>query len=203
MLTEKYQKETKYLPVFAEQAKKLCAEHGYTDKKLADHFEVGRTTIHNWKKKIPEFKTAVQEGKDEYDTEMVEKAMLKAAKGGRATETTKELARNALASEIWKLVKNDADEALVQSFLKKIPEKLYITTKKVIKQIGANPTLAIWWTKNRDRMRWSEQSGGAELPEVRTFTPLQTEILKRQADTAIGEFMAQEKEEVSGVERRH
>jgi hypothetical protein len=53
---------TKYLRVFAEQAKKLCLL-GATDADLADFFDVQESTINEWKKRRREFSESIRAGK--------------------------------------------------------------------------------------------------------------------------------------------
>lgn len=54
---------SKYEERIARQAGMLCARHGYTDKQLADFFEVTEQTINNWKKRFPDFFGSVKNGK--------------------------------------------------------------------------------------------------------------------------------------------
>lgn len=46
-------------------------ENGYTDKELADVFDVTKQTINNWKKKFPEFFDSLKEGKLIADAKVV------------------------------------------------------------------------------------------------------------------------------------
>ena len=52
----------KYKKQNCEQARKLCLL-GYTDKQLADFFEVAESTIHKWKLDHPEFSESIKKGK--------------------------------------------------------------------------------------------------------------------------------------------
>jgi len=84
MLKKKYdprQAANKYKKDYARMAEEVCREGGYTDEKLAALFGVIRKTIHNWKKNHEDFREAVQRGKDAFDTEKVEAALLKSALG--------------------------------------------------------------------------------------------------------------------------
>jgi hypothetical protein len=60
---------TKYKEQYAEQARKLCLL-GYTDKQLADFFEVHESTIHQWKLDYPKFSESINAGKDIADAEI-------------------------------------------------------------------------------------------------------------------------------------
>ena len=77
---------TVYQADFARQAKVGCAELGATDNDLADLFGVCIRTVHYWKKRHPEFGEAVKQGKEEFDTNRVERSLLQAALGGTYEE---------------------------------------------------------------------------------------------------------------------
>ena len=62
---------TNYRNEYAEQARKLCLL-GYTDKQLADFFNVCEQTINTWKIKYPEFLGSIKKGKEFADTKVVE-----------------------------------------------------------------------------------------------------------------------------------
>lgn len=110
---------SKYSKQLAKLAYQLCRLHGYTDEKLATVLDVGISTLKRWKDEHPEFRAQVQQGKDEFDCEQVESALLKRAKGfvrkrvskrtftvGRAqrtetTETIEEVAGSVDAEKFW------------------------------------------------------------------------------------------------------
>jgi len=71
---------TDYKPEYAEQARKLCLL-GYTDKELADFFEVVEATINNWKHAHPEFLESIKNGKVFADTDVVTSLYDKATDG--------------------------------------------------------------------------------------------------------------------------
>lgn len=54
---------TDYKPEYDEQARKLCLL-GFTDKQLADFFNVCEATINNWKTDHPSFLESLTRGKD-------------------------------------------------------------------------------------------------------------------------------------------
>ncbi len=72
---------TKYHKAFVKIVYKLCRQHGYTDEKLADLLSVGISTFMRWKDAHVEFREALRRGKDEFDSENVEAALLERAKG--------------------------------------------------------------------------------------------------------------------------
>lgn len=83
----------KYKPEFCQQAEIVCRE-GFTDAKLASLFGVNRSQIHTWKTKYPEFGSAVQRGKDFYDSEVAEKSLKKLIKGFFYWETEYRIDKN-------------------------------------------------------------------------------------------------------------
>jgi hypothetical protein len=64
---------SKYKPEYAETAQKLCARLGFTDKQLADWFDVTVSTIHLWRLRHVEFSEACRAGKGETD-DLVERS---------------------------------------------------------------------------------------------------------------------------------
>lgn len=62
---------TDYREEYAEQARKLCLL-GYTDKQLADFFNVSEQTINTWKIKHPQFLESIKRGKEIADINVVE-----------------------------------------------------------------------------------------------------------------------------------
>jgi uncharacterized protein YjcR len=61
---------SKYKPEYAETARKLYAQCGYTDLQLAKWFEVNVDTIYHWKLRHPEFAEALKVGKAEQEIRM-------------------------------------------------------------------------------------------------------------------------------------
>jgi len=162
----KIPKWAKYDEKFADQAKIVCRDDGYTDAKLAKLFGVNRKTINFWQKDYPEFKAAVQDGKDEYDTKKVEKALKKSAIGQRFTEVTRELATQKLATELVKLANGNGNDRKITELLKRIPTNYYIITKKITKYIPPNPVSGIYWTTNRDAERWRHMQKVQVIHEI-------------------------------------
>ncbi|MFH1091632.1 MAG: hypothetical protein V1742_08680 [Pseudomonadota bacterium] len=120
---------TKYREDMPRQAYELCREAGLTERQLARVFQVTKRTIVNWKAAHPEFAEALQKGKDEYDTQQVETATLKAAKGFTYTEIHEE--QNG--------------------------EGNVVSAKKTVKYAPPNPRLNIFWLKNRHPGRWRDK----------------------------------------------
>ena len=70
-----------YTESYAEQAYLLCSKYGATIKDLAQFFKVDPSTIEVWRHKYAEFGTSVNQGRDYFDTNVVEKALLQRALG--------------------------------------------------------------------------------------------------------------------------
>lgn len=62
---------TKYKPEYENQVLVL-AEKGFTDKDIADVFEVHEDTINNWKKQFPQFFESLKKGKAVADEKVVQ-----------------------------------------------------------------------------------------------------------------------------------
>lgn len=76
---------TSYREEYNEQARKLCLM-GYTDKELADFFNVCERTLNYWKKEYPEFLQSLKDGKEIADAE-VTASLYQRAKGYEHVET--------------------------------------------------------------------------------------------------------------------
>jgi hypothetical protein len=59
----------------------LCRDHGFTQKQLARVFGIATITLKKWLVSYPEFKEAVIRGRNIFDSNVVEKELLKAALG--------------------------------------------------------------------------------------------------------------------------
>lgn len=102
---------TKYDEKYNEQAYKLCAKHGYNDKTLSDFFNISASTLYNWKNEHPHFLESIKGGKDEFDTDQVENALLRRALGTKVeesrsdkdgeTHTTKEIPPDPTSIIFW------------------------------------------------------------------------------------------------------
>lgn len=68
-----------YKPEYAEQGYKLTLM-GATDQKLADFFDVSKSTINLWKQEFPEFSDSITRGKDLADSVIAE-SLFHRAKG--------------------------------------------------------------------------------------------------------------------------
>lgn len=91
---------TDYRKEYAEQARKLCLL-GYTDKQLADFFNVNERTINRWKKDYPEFCQSIKKGKEVADIEVIE-SLYKRAVGFEYDETELKTDGNAKSKRVIK-----------------------------------------------------------------------------------------------------
>ena len=84
-MKNKLGRPTDYNEKYDEQARKLCLL-GYTDKELADFFEVAESTINLWKLKHPSFSESIKKGREVADSEVAAK-LYERAKGYKHKET--------------------------------------------------------------------------------------------------------------------
>ena len=142
----------------------MCREKGYTDKNLAIHFKVSETTINRWKNEFCEFCESLKKGKDDFDSRVVEQALLKRAVGYGYVETTRELqAENGEYTD-------EESEISIQTL---------VVTKKVNKHMAPDVTAQIFWLKNRKPQRWSDMKEIEHRIEDIT-KPLTIEEMKRR-----------------------
>jgi hypothetical protein len=131
-----------YDPVrFPHITKTLCAQYGFTNKQLAPVFGVSIHTINDWMKLHPELREAAWAGKDEFDGERVENALLKRALGYEYTEVTKTRIH---------LKGKDAEGKDIR-----VPAERIST---VVKELPPDPKSAMFWLVNRRRERWKLES---------------------------------------------
>jgi hypothetical protein len=126
---------SKYKPEYVEQVYDLAA-HGYTDKEIADFFKVREQTINNWKNAHPEFFESLKRGKYEFDTNVVEKSLLRRATGYKYKEITR-------------VISKEPDPETGEARL--------ITVKEVTKEMAPDPTSMIFWLKNRQPDEWRDR----------------------------------------------
>lgn len=127
-----------YDPVrFPHMAHVLCKEYGFTAEQMGKVFGVSVKTVNSWMQLHPEFKQAVQAGKDEFDSVKVESALLKIALGYSFEEkTTKTVYLRGKSAEGDKI---------------RVPAREVTTT---VKQLPPNAKAIAFWLTNRQRDRW-------------------------------------------------
>ena len=128
----------KYKEDYPRMARVACEEGGFTDVKLAKLFGVSKSLINNWKHDHPEFLVAIKAGKEAFDTEHVEKALLKRALGFSYDETTKELIDN------------------LDPLTKEEKPLIMGAVKKVRKKVAGDVKAQTFWLRNRNRERWPD-----------------------------------------------
>lgn len=132
----------KYQEDYARMARIACEEAPFTDLKLARLFNVVKSTINEWKKTYPEFKQALKDGKDIFDTTKVEKSFLKRCTGYKFTETTREPAT---------LNRQDPEDET-----KLIEYTEMLVTRRVTRHVVPDAKGCMDWLCNRDPTRWKK-----------------------------------------------
>lgn len=140
--------KTKYKEEYAKIAEKVCIEFGADDKQLARVFGVSEATINNWKKHYPELLESIKKGKDVFDTQVVEKSLLKRALGYKYTETTRE--------PCVVIKRKGKKPEIAEEDLPNVRSEMVIT-KTVTKEVAPDVTAQIFWLKNRNPERWRDK----------------------------------------------
>jgi len=161
-MTEKTEKNpggapSKYREEYARMAYVACSTGGFTDKNLADLFDVSRRTIDNWKHEHIEFLRTIKAAKNEFDSEVVEKAFLKRCTGFYYNEATREpVTVDEIDPETGDLVKVSK----------------MIVTKRVRKHVVPDAKGCMDWLTNRAPDRWKKSKHveitGQDAGPVRT-----------------------------------
>lgn len=122
-----------------------CRDGGLTDPSLAAMFKVDRSCINAWKNDHPSFKKALVKGKDEHDSLLAEKFLLKRVKGFKYTETTQKPVKVDVVDE-------DGNKTGETEMIMKV-------VKKVKKQVIPSVKAMKYWLKNRNSDRWRDKFG--------------------------------------------
>jgi hypothetical protein len=118
---------TKYRPEYDKQAYNYC-KLGANDKDLAEFFNCTEQTVNNWKHDYPTFFESLKKGKDIYDAELIESALVRSCTGYTISEhETKD-------------------------------QNGVITTRELTKEVPPNPTSIIFYLTNRNRERWKRNN---------------------------------------------
>jgi len=164
-------------PVYSEehatQAYKLSLL-GLVDTELAQFFDVSERTINNWKKKHPEFDSALKRGKAVADSNVATKLYTRA-------------------------IGYEYDEVTIEQIPSRGDSPSRMKQKTTTKHIPASETAMIFWLKNRRPDLWRDRreitgKDGADLvkvPEIdiESFTDEERKILRK-----IGELSFDDKE---------
>jgi hypothetical protein len=116
---------TDYRPEYAEQAYTLCLL-GYIDAQLAEFFQVSIPTLHNWRKRNPEFLNATRLGKFIADAKVAHS-----------------LYNRAVGLTIEELRETEGKDGQV-------------LTLKTIKELPGDVQAQRYWLKNRQPAMWKE-----------------------------------------------
>ena len=141
---------TKYLSVYAEQAKKLAMK-GLIDKEIYDILGIAEVTGIDWKKKYPDFAKAIKEGKEFPDYQVV-----------------KSLYENAIGGEY------ETEKALVVSDGAQLGA--HVEKVKVKEWRPGNVTAQIYWTKNRLPKEWRDKQDVEHSGSIETITPTKEQL---------------------------
>lgn len=135
---EPFGRPTLFKTEYVDQVYLLCKK-GFTDKQLAEFFNVTEQTLNNWKYEHPDFFGSLTRGKDEFDAEEVETAFLKRAKGFEYFEDT--------------IIRKPNGQTEI---------------KKIKKYMPPDTTAAFLWLKNRNPKRWRDKQELEHSGEIRT-----------------------------------
>jgi transposase-like protein len=110
----------------------MLARYGATHVQIAKELEISATTLTDWKRQHESLRETIREGMFEFDTDKVEKSLLKRALGYTITETLEK-------------------ERLVDKASGKTELKIVSRSKK---HLPADVTAAIFWLKTRRKDLW-------------------------------------------------
>lgn len=132
----------KYKPEFARMAYEACRLTGAIDTDLCAIFDVSEPTLNAWKKDYPEFIKSLREGKEIFDTNLVEASLRERATG------------------------YSHDDVHISNY------QGTITQTAITKHYPPDATSAIFWLKNRDPDRWKdkqevEHSGNMTIENIK------------------------------------
>ena len=137
---------TKWEPKFVEMAYEIMCL-GATLEKLGRILGVSKETICQWQKQKPEFSDSIQRGRDEFDSEVIEKALYKKATGFYYSEKTYDLPHNYITFS------ENTDKGVIDSILSEMEPILV----KIVKKYHPPSDQAIrFWLMNRNPQRWSK-----------------------------------------------
>ena len=111
---------------------KHWAQEGLTEKQICKNMGVGVTAFNEWKKRFPELKETLKQGKEVVDNQVVD-SLLKAALGYEYEETITEWKANAQGQRVGNAV-----------------------VRKIKKYMPPNVTAQIFWLKNRRPDLWRD-----------------------------------------------
>lgn len=145
-MAKKRGRPTDYRPEMVDQAEKL-SWLGATNEKMADFFNVAKSTFDLWMKTYPEFSGAVKKGREDADTAVV-KSLYKRATGYVVREITEDhTKKQAQAGDVTV----DEEGELGQEYT------VTPTVRVTLKEVAPDPTSMIFWLKNRRPADWRDK----------------------------------------------
>lgn len=129
------------------------ARDGLIDEDICHNLGIGTTTLKDYKNRYPSLASALKRGKEVTDI-LVENALFKRTQGFRYDEITTE------RMEVMYADKTSGFEM--------------VETKRVTKEVLADPTSIIFWLKNRKKLEWRDKHEVEKIIEVRV--PMLEEI---------------------------
>ena len=106
----------------------FCAKYGVIDEDLAKLCGIHVSNFYKWQKVNPEFREALQKGKDEWNSDRAENSLVKRVIGYSYDETTQELVNGEM-----------------------------VVTKIVTKSVAPDPASIFIFLKNRRPDRWRDK----------------------------------------------
>lgn len=167
----KSQYDSKRFPTIAYSC---CKHTGADNVTLGEIFNVGPYTIKNWMNANPEFRQWIQKGRDEYDTEVVERRLLDKALGFKYENKTYE--REVIG---WEYDDDGNKMAITEMVLTKIEEK----------QNAPDTTSLIFWLKNRNQERWRDVNRTHKTVEYPDGAPQITNNFNENHLTQVGQLI--------------
>lgn len=144
MKKKKTGRPSKFDSINLKQVQRLVIK-GFTDKEIADFLEINEDTLHEWKKKHPDFSESLKDWKIEADTK-VERSLYDRALGFDYDEVTYE--KSNVGGMGIKLKDGE-----IQALKHTDTYKTKIVTKKVLGDVTAQ----IFWLKNRKPKDWRDK----------------------------------------------
>jgi hypothetical protein len=141
----------------------VMIEQGMRYRDLAKAFKVERVTLKKWMDKFPEFKEAILAAQDRFNSELIEKALVRRATGYEYVEDTEELkpvGRKIFSLETGKRISENEFALMEVSEGKKKAKTMVriepvmnmVLTKRVKKSVAPSERAIEFFLNNRTRM---------------------------------------------------
>lgn len=140
-----------YDPKLHPRLAKALFKRGLDDREVADEFDISLKTLYNWVDKYPEFSIARTEGK-QYPNALAVKSAFQLCTG----YDTEEVHMVPVKEDRSK--RKNGKERKVRSDRGRPPEPKLEIVKIVKKHVDPNPSMLMFWLKNRLREDWQDSS---------------------------------------------